>query len=179
MKNTEVITLGAGCFWCIEAILNELKGVLSVQSGYTGGIKPNPTYQEICNGQTGHAEVAQIIFDRKLIGLEEILEVFFTIHDPTTLNRQGNDIGTQYRSAIFYSNIDHKIISEQIIKRLNADEAFPNKIVTEVTELGTFYAAEDYHQNYLDNNSENPYCQMIVRPKLEKFKLAFPHRIKS
>ncbi len=178
MKNTEVITLGAGCFWCIEAILIELKGVLSVQSGYTGGIIPNPTYKEVCNGQTGHAEVAQIIYDPKLIGLEEILEVFFTIHDPTTLNRQGNDIGTQYRSAIFYSKIEHKYISEQIIERLNADEAFPNKIVTEVTELGSFYVAEEYHQNYLDNNGDNPYCQMIVRPKLEKFRLAFPHRIK-
>lgn len=179
MNKTEVITLGAGCFWCIEAILKEIIGVVSLTSGYTGGSTANPSYKEVCAGTTGHAEVAQISFDPKIISLEEILEVFFTIHDPTTLNRQGNDIGTQYRSAIFYHSDEQKTIAENIIHSLNSSGAYSNPIVTEVSKIGTFYTAEDYHQNYLANNQENPYCQIIIRPKIEKFKLAFPHKLRA
>jgi methionine-S-sulfoxide reductase len=178
MKNTELITLGAGCFWCIEAVLKELKGVNSVISGYTGGTTINPTYQEVCTGLTGHAEVAQITFNPSVISVQDILEVFFTVHDPTTLNRQGNDIGTHYRSAIFYSNPDHKFIAQEIIDSLTLNEAYAGPIVTEVTELDTFYVAEDYHQDYVANNGNNPYCQIIIKPKLEKFRLAFPQRVK-
>lgn len=179
MNKSEVITLGAGCFWCIEAILKELKGVVSLVSGYTGGQTINPTYQDICTGTTGHAEVAQITFDSNIISLEEILEVFFTIHDPTTLNRQGNDIGTQYRSAIFYHTLAQKNTAEKIIQSLDENGAYPSPIVTEISKLGVFYKAEDYHQNYAVNNIENLYCQMIIQPKIEKFKLAFPNKIRA
>ena len=169
----ETITLGAGCFWCVEAVFKDLKGVSSVESGYMGGHTDNPTYNEVCSGTTGHAEVAKIEFDPSVVNLQTILSVFFRTHDPTTLNRQGNDVGTQYRSAIFYHNQDQKDISEQIIAELNQTGAYPNPIVTEVSKASKYYPAEDYHQNYLANNPQNPYCQMVVQPKVEKFRKVF------
>ncbi len=179
MENKEVITLGAGCFWCVEAVFTELEGVESVVSGYTGGTVKNPSYKEVCNGTTGHAEVAQIVFDPEVISLKEILEVFWKTHDPTTLNRQGNDIGTQYRSAIFYSNEDQKQIASFYKDELNKSGAYNNPIVTEITQLGDFYAAEDYHQNYFELNGEQQYCKFVIQPKVEKFKKAFDSKLKK
>lgn len=179
MKKNEVITLGAGCFWCIEAVLKELKGVQAVLSGYTGGVVAYPTYRDVCTGTTGHAEVAQITFNPSIISIQEILEVFFSIHDPTTLNQQGYDVGSHYRSAIFYSTEEQKNIALEIISNLNKNQAYPKDIVTEVTPLNAFYVAESYHQDFLANNSENAYCQMIVRPKLEQFRLAFANKLQA
>lgn len=178
-ENLDTITLAGGCFWCVEAVYQQLNGVEKVVSGYTGGTIKNPAYREVCEGTTGHAEVAQIIYDRTKVSLKDILEVFFTVHDPTTLNRQGNDYGTQYRSGIFYSNENQRLMSEDIIKRLDASGAFDDKIVTEVTPLNVFYPAEDYHQNYYAQNSGQGYCQMVIRPKLEKFKKVFPDKVKK
>lgn len=176
--NKEVITLGAGCFWCVETIFQNLKGVEKVVSGYSGGHVKNPSYKEVCNGTTGHAEVAQITFDPAVVSLEEVLEVFFLTHDPTTLNRQGNDVGTQYRSAIFYHTEGQRKTAEEIIKKLNAAKAWENPIVTEVSKFTNFYPAEDYHQNYFNLNSEQPYCQYVIRPKLDKFKKVFKEKVK-
>jgi peptide-methionine (S)-S-oxide reductase len=176
--NVEVATLGAGCFWCVEGVFQELKGVEKVVSGYTGGHKQNPTYKEVCDGTTGHAEVAQITFDPSVVSFREILEVFFLVHDPTTRNRQGNDVGTQYRSAIYFHNAAQKEISESVIKELNASGAWEKPIVTEVTAFEKFWPAEDYHQNYYKLNSEQPYCQYVVRPKLEKFRKVFKEKLK-
>ncbi|MFT7333370.1 MAG: peptide-methionine (S)-S-oxide reductase [Sphingobacteriales bacterium] len=178
MNNTHTITLGAGCFWCIEAIYAELKGVISISSGYSGGKIVNPSYREVCSGLTGHAEVIQVRFNSDLIALAEILEVFFKTHDPTTLNRQGADVGTIYRSAIFYHNDEQKAVAEKIKAELDAAGAFDNPIVTEITEYKAFYIAESYHQEYFEQNGENPYCQMVVRPKVEKFKKVFPDKLK-
>lgn len=178
-KNLEVVTLGAGCFWCVEAIFQELKGVVSVESGYMGGKNENPTYSEVCSGHTGHAEVAHISFDPEKISLTEVLEVFFNVHDPTTLNRQGGDAGTQYRSVIFYHSEEQKAIANEIKDELDASEAWDNPIVTEISSATKFYEAENYHQNYLENNPNQGYCVAVVRPKLEKFRKVFKDKLKK
>ncbi|MEM7106577.1 MAG: peptide-methionine (S)-S-oxide reductase MsrA [Bacteroidota bacterium] len=176
---TEKATLGAGCFWCIEAVFQSIAGVGEVVSGYTGGRIENPTYREICTGKTGHAEVAQITFNPSIISFSELLEIFWSSHDPTTLNRQGADVGTQYRSAIFYHNDEQKKVAEQSKKALDASHAFDDPVVTEITPLGTFYEAEDYHQNYFNSNSEQPYCQFVVKPKVDKIKRVFAGKLKQ
>ena len=178
MENLEQTTLGAGCFWCIEAVFQELKGVKKVESGYTGGSIKNPSYKEICTGRTGHAEVAQITYDPEVISFKELLEVFWQTHDPTTLNRQGNDVGTQYRSAIFYHNDEQKRTAEHYKQELDESGAFSNPIVTEITPLGDYYVAEDYHQNYYKYNSDQPYCAFVISPKMEKFRKAFENKLK-
>ena len=170
-------TLGAGCFWCIEAIFQSLDGVESVISGYSGGKISNPTYREVCSGLTGHAEVARIKFDPEKISFKELLEVFWQTHDPTTLNQQGADVGTQYRSVVFYHNVEQKSIAEHYKKELDESEAFDQAIVTEISELKSFYEAEDYHQNYFLNNPGQPYCSMVIRPKIDKFKKVFASKI--
>jgi peptide-methionine (S)-S-oxide reductase len=176
--NLETITLGAGCFWCVESVFLELKGVEKVVSGYSGGFKENPTYKEVCDGSTGHAEVAQITFNPETVSFREILEVFFLVHDPTTLNRQGNDVGTQYRSAIYYHSPQQKEMAENTIKELNTSGAWNSPIVTEVKAFEKFWPAEDYHQNYYNLNAGQPYCQYVVRPKLEKFRKVFREKLK-
>ena len=166
----ETATLAGGCFWCLEAVCDEVKGVQSVESGYAGGTKTNPTYREVCTGMTGHAEVVQVTFDPQIISFKDILNVFFAIHDPTTLNRQGADVGAQYRSAIFYHNDEQKRIATELIKELNAQKIWDKPIVTEVTLFDKFYMAEDYHQEYFANNPNQPYCQAVVAPKVAKFR---------
>ncbi|HOY40507.1 MAG TPA: peptide-methionine (S)-S-oxide reductase MsrA [Chitinophagales bacterium] len=175
----EVATFGGGCYWCIEAVFQRLEGVEKVESGFSGGQVKNPTYKEVCTGTTGHAEVIQITFDTTKTSFEEILKVFFTMHDPTTLNRQGNDIGTQYRSAVFYHNDEQKKAAEEIIAALNTSKAYPNPIVTEVSKLDVFYKAEDYHQNYYNENSDEGYCRFVIQPKIEKFEKVFKDRLKK
>ena len=175
----EVATLGGGCFWCLEAVFDGLQGVESVESGYTGGKAANPTYEQVCNGNTGHAEVVRVTFDPQAISFREILEVFFAIHDPTTLNRQGNDAGTQYRSAIFYHTPEQQAVAAQVIAALTAEKAYNDPIVTEVAPAQTFYVAEDYHQEYFANNGHQPYCQYVVAPKVAKFRQKFAHRVKK
>ena len=176
---TDTATLAAGCFWCVEAVFQELKGVLSVTSGYTGGKIKNPTYREVCSGLTGHAEACQIIFDPAVITYDELLEAFWSSHDPTTLNRQGADQGTQYRSAIFYHNEDQKKLAESYKAKLNAENAFDKPIVTEISPASEFYKAEDYHQNYYDENGNAPYCTFVIAPKLEKFRKVFKDKLKN
>jgi peptide-methionine (S)-S-oxide reductase len=176
--NLKKITFGNGCFWCTEAIFETLKGVKKVTSGYMGGHTINPTYKEICNGDTGHAEVIDIEYDADELSFDELLLIFFKTHNPTTLNRQGNDIGTQYRSAIFYHTEDQKEQAEAMIKRLTDEKVFDRPIVTEVTPAGGFYKAEDYHQNYFTNNPRNPYCAAVIQPKLHKFAKEFTEKIK-
>jgi peptide methionine sulfoxide reductase msrA/msrB len=171
--NFQTATFGAGCFWCIEACVKDLKGVVSVVPGYAGGHQKDPTYKEVCGGQTGHAEVAQVIFDPAIISYEALLEAFWFVHDPTQLNRQGNDIGTQYRSVIFYHNEEQKNLAQQYLKRLSAEKVWDAPIVTEIVAINNYYEAEDYHHNYFENNPGNPYCQSVVRPKVEKFKKVF------
>ncbi|MBP7513828.1 MAG: peptide-methionine (S)-S-oxide reductase MsrA [Flavobacteriales bacterium] len=175
---TDTIVLGAGCFWCVEAVFAELNGVKSVLPGYTGGAMKNPDYKSVCTGETGHAEVAEIIFDPSVVTLPEILEVFWQTHDPTTLNRQGADVGTQYRSAIFYRNAEQKATAEHYKVELDKSGAFPRPIVTEIAALTTFYPAENYHRDYFANNPEQGYCQMVIRPKVEKFRKAFANKLK-
>jgi peptide-methionine (S)-S-oxide reductase len=177
-STTDTATFGAGCFWCVEAVFTELKGVISVTSGYAGGTVKNPSYKEVCNGTTGHAEVARIVFDPAVIGFDELLEVFWQTHDPTTLNQQGNDIGTQYRSAIFYHNEEQRRQAEHYKAELDKSGAWDKPIVTEIAPLGTFYPAEDYHQNYYALNGEQSYCQYVIRPKVEKFRKAFASKLK-
>jgi len=174
----EVATLAGGCFWCIEAVFAELHGVTRVESGYSGGTVANPTYRQVCTGTTGHAEVVQITFDPREVSFREILEVFFSVHDPTTLNRQGGDVGTQYRSAIFYHTEDQKRIVEQVIHDLTAANTWAAPVVTEVTPFRTFYKAEDYHQEYFKFNSAQPYCQAVIAPKLAKFRKHYRERLK-
>ena len=169
----EKATFGAGCFWCVEAIFQDIKGVTSVVSGYSGGHVKNPSYKEVCNGTTGHAEVIQVTYDPDQVGFETLLEAFWLSHDPTQLNRQGADVGTQYRSAIFYHNATQEMLAKEYKKRLNAEDAYGSLVVTEVSEFTEFYSAEDYHQNYFDQNSGNPYCSRVVGPKLDKFRKAF------
>lgn len=178
-QSTETATLGGGCFWCLEAVFDNLQGVTAVESGYSNGKAANPTYKQVCNGDTGHAEVVRVTFDPQTISFREILEVFFTIHDPTTLNRQGNDSGTQYRSAIFYHTPVQKAAAEQLIAELTAEKVFGDPIVTEVAPAQTFYVAEDYHQEYFVNNGNQPYCQFVVAPKVAKFRKKFAHRMKK
>jgi len=177
---TETATFANGCFWCTEAIFQELEGVISVASGYTGGKTENPTYKEVCTGQTGHAECLQIVYDPAKISFDELLEVFWKTHDPTTLNRQGADVGTQYRSAIFYHNDEQKQKAEKYKTELNKSGAFDKPIVTEVTPFSKFYAAENYHQQYFENNENtNPYCRIVIRPKVDKFRKVFKEKLKS
>ncbi len=178
-EGQDTITLGGGCYWCVEAVYEELSGVISVTSGFSGGTTKNPSYEEVCTGTTGHAEVVQIVFDKTLTSLDEILKVFFTVHDPTQLNRQGNDIGTQYRSVIFYRNDRQKETALDLIKSLNASKVYDKPIVTKVEKFAAFYKAEDYHQKYYENNKEQPYCKLIIQPKLEKFEKVFKDRLKT
>ena len=179
MPSQEIATLAGGCFWCLEAVYDEMEGVLSVESGYMGGQVENPSYRAICTGSTGHAEVVQLTFDPSVTSYREILEVFFTIHDPTTLNRQGNDSGTQYRSAIFYHNDAQKAEAERLIRELEEERVWSNPIVTEVTAATKFYIAEDYHQEYFANNPSQPYCSYIVAPKVKKFREKFKRKVRS
>ncbi len=177
--NLQTATLAGGCFWCLEAVYDELKGVQSVESGYAGGHVANPSYRDVCTGNTGHAEVVQIQFDPKIVYDRDLLNVYFTIHDPTTLNRQGADVGTQYRSAIFYHDDEQKKIAEEVIKDLNAKKIWDNPIVTEVTKFDEFYKAEDYHQEYFAHNPYQPYCQVVVAPKVAKFRKHFIEMLKK
>ena len=177
---TDTATLANGCFWCTEAIFEELKGVISATSGYTGGQTENPTYKEVCTGETGHAECLQIIYDPSAISFDELLEVFWETHDPTTLNRQGADVGTQYRSGIFYHNQEQKEKAEKYKAELDKSGAFPRPIVTEITAFSKFYPAEAYHQQYFENNeNNNPYCKIVIRPKLDKFRKVFKDKLKQ
>ena len=174
----ETATLGGGCFWCLEAVYDQLKGVGSVESGYMGGQIANPSYEAVCMGRTGHAEVVQITFDPAVVSFSEILEIFFAIHDPTTLNSQGNDVGTQYRSAIFYHSPEQKVMAEKIIASFTKDEVFDRPIVTEVVPAGPFYIAEEYHQEYFVRNPSQPYCTYLINPKLSKFRKQFAEKLK-
>ncbi|MDI3520631.1 MAG: peptide-methionine (S)-S-oxide reductase [Anaerophaga sp.] len=174
----KVATLGGGCFWCIEAVFKEVRGVERVESGYSGGKTANPTYREVCSGLTGHAEAVRIFFNPAIISYAEILTIFFSVHDPTTLNRQGADVGTQYRSVIFYHDEEQKKTAEQIIAELEKKKVFNNPVVTELVPAGPFYIAEDYHQNYFENNPSQPYCQVVINPKMDKFRKAFRDKLK-
>ncbi len=174
----DTITLGAGCFWCTEAIFSNMKGVQSAKPGYSGGQIKNPAYREVCSGRTGHAEVVQVVYDPQHLALRELLGVFFQTHDPTTLNRQGADVGTQYRSAVFYHSEAQAELAKSIIKELDASGAFPNPIVTEVTAFETFYEAEPEHLDYYAKNPDQGYCRVVIRPKMEKFKKVFPDMVK-
>lgn len=178
-SNIEVITLAGGCYWCVEAIYENLNGVKSVVSGYSGGKATNPSYEEVSSGRTGYAEVVQITYDKNSISLNEIFKVFFTVHDPTTLNRQGADEGTQYRSAIFYKNEVQKKAAQTIIDALKNAKAYNDPIVTTLEPLTKFYKAEEYHQNYYKSNKNQPYCQMVIQPKLEKFEKIFKNQLKK
>ena len=173
---TEIATLGGGCFWCVEAIFQDLKGVQKVESGYTGGHVDNPTYREICTGLTGHAEVINVAFDPSAISFKEILEIFFTFHDPTTLNRQGADVGTQYRSAIFYHSPEQKTVAEEV--KVAMQEVWDDPIVTEITAFEKFYKAEDYHQNYFKDNPNQAYCSIVIAPKVRKFRQHYQEKLK-
>lgn len=177
-NHLDTATLGAGCFWCVEAVYLELKGVKSVTSGYMGGKTANPTYKEICTGTTGHAEVCQIVFDPEVISYSQILEAFWLSHDPTTLNRQGNDIGTQYRSVIFYHNETQRFLAKKFKDELDKSNAYQDWVTTEISPLSIFYKAEDYHQNYYNQNGKQPYCSYVIKPKLEKFRQAFKEHLK-
>ncbi len=174
----EVATLGGGCFWCTEAVFNDLRGVEKVESGYSGGTVANPTYRQVCTGTTGHAEVVQVTFDPKVISFKDILEVFFTVHDPTTLNRQGADTGTQYRSAIFYHDEGQKAIARQVIDEISAAKIWDAPIVTQVVPFDAFYKAEDYHQEYFKLNPEQPYCRVVIAPKVAKFREHYREKLK-
>ena len=179
MGKNEVATLAGGCFWCLEAVFDELKGVESVESGYSGGKVQNPTYAQVCDGDTGHAEVVQVTFDPQVLSYNDLLTVFFSIHDPTTLNRQGADEGSQYRSAIFYHDEKQKEIAEQVIQKIESAGIWDNPIVTELTPFEKFYAAEDYHQEYFTHNSFKPYCRAVIAPKVSKFRKQFVDRLKK
>lgn len=178
MANHQVATLAGGCFWCIESAFNSVDGVESAISGYAGGQTDSPSYEAVCRGDTGHAEVVRVTFDADSISYREILEIFFALHDPTQLNRQGNDVGTQYRSAIFYHNDEQRHQAEAIIQEMTDDEIWPDPIVTEVEPIDNYHPAEDYHQNYFKNNPQNQYCAMVVAPKLAKFKKTFASRLR-
>ncbi|OFY87564.1 MAG: peptide-methionine (S)-S-oxide reductase [Bacteroidetes bacterium RIFCSPLOWO2_12_FULL_35_15] len=178
VSTSDTITLGGGCYWCVEAVYEMLKGVIKVESGFSGGTVKNPSYREVCNGTTGHAEVVQITYDTTKTSLDEILKVFFTVHDPTTLNQQGADIGTQYRSVIFYRNETQYNTAKSIIDTLTKENVYGKPIVTQLAEFTTFYKAEDYHQNYYDQHKEEPYCRMVIQPKIEKFEKIFKDRLK-
>src|SRR5262249_54688784 len=179
MSTQETAIVGGGCFWCIEAVYDSLEGVKSVESGYAGGHVDNPTYRQVCGGDTGHAEVVRITFDPSVISYRDLLDVFFTVHDPTTLNRQGNDMGTQYRSVIFYTSDEQRRQAEEVIRELNASRKLPGPVVTEVEPAGKFFVAEDYHQEYFANNPNQPYCLMTIPPKLKKLREKFAARVKG
>ncbi len=178
-QKTAQATFGTGCFWCTEAQFQQLEGVLTVESGYSGGEKPNPTYEEVCSGNTGHAEVVQITYDPAKITYAELLEAFYLSHDPTQLNRQGNDVGTQYRSVVFYHDAEQQKEAEFYKKKVEESKAYDKPIVTEISPYKAFYKAENYHQNYYNENGSQPYCYYVVKPKLEKFKKAFQHKLKK
>jgi peptide-methionine (S)-S-oxide reductase len=178
-KNTEVATMGSGCFWCSEAIFSQLKGVEKVESGYSGGRSANPSYQDVCSGTTGHAETVQVTFDSNVISYEDILHIFFTTHDPTTLNRQGGDVGTQYRSVIFYHNDKQRETAQRIIKELNGSKVWKNPIVTELSPFKAFYKAEDYHQEFYERNRNYPYCQVVIEPKIAKLRQHYLSKLKT
>ena len=178
MAIQETATLGGGCFWCLEAVYQELEGVLSVESGYMGGRMANPTYEQVCSGKSGHVEVTQLVFNPAAVSFRDILNVFFTIHDPTTRDRQGNDVGSQYRSAIFYHGEEQKRVAEEAIREIDAERLWSKPIVTEVRPAETFYRAEDYHQEYFQNNPNQPYCAYIVAPKVKKFREKFGARVR-
>jgi peptide-methionine (S)-S-oxide reductase len=177
--NHQIATLAGGCFWCIEAVFDELNGVVSVESGYSGGRINNPSYQAVCTGMTGHAEVVQVTFDPSILSFRDLLTVFFTIHDPTTLNRQGADVGTQYRSAIFYHDEEQRADAEAVIREIATEKLWPNPIVTELAKFEKFFVAEDYHQEYFANNPYQPYCMAVVAPKVMKFRKHFVDRLKK
>ncbi len=177
--NHEIATLGGGCFWCLEAVYEGLQGVVSVESGYSGGRTQDPTYEDICGGETGHAEVVRVSFDPAVISYADILDVFFAIHDPTTLNAQGNDIGTQYRSVIYFATPEQKTAAEAAVRRLTEAKTYANPIVTEIAPAPKFYPAERYHQSYFRNNQRQPYCQYVVSPKVAKFRQQFSGRLKK
>lgn len=179
MTNLQIATFGNGCFWCTEAIFQQVKGVEKVTSGYMGGHVKNPTYKQVCTGTTGHAEVLQILYDSSTVNYDELLEVFWKTHDPTTLNRQGNDVGPQYRSVVFYHSDEQRQLAEKYKKALNESGIFTKPIVTEITPASEFYAAEDYHQNYYNSNPEQPYCYFVIRPKVEKFEKVFKDKMKK
>lgn len=178
-KNLDTVTLGSGCFWCVEAIFQRVEGLVSVTSGYSGGTTENPTYEEVCTGTTGHAEVCQVVFDTTKLSFSSLLEIFWNTHDPTTLNRQGADVGTQYRSAIFYHNESQKEIATAYKEQLQKSGTFKSSIVTEITPFKNFYKAEDYHQNYFNDNARKPYCSFVIRPKVEKFEKHFSEKLKK
>jgi peptide-methionine (S)-S-oxide reductase len=178
-QSRETATLGGGCFWCLEAVFTELRGVEKVVSGYAGGHTANPTYKEVCSGTTGHAEVVQVTFDPAVVSFRELLEVFFTIHDPTTLNRQGADVGTQYRSAVFYHTPEQKETAEQVVAELTASSVWDKPIVTQLASLDAFYPAEEYHQEYFARNPYQPYCQVVVAPKVGKFRKQYLDRLRK
>lgn len=178
-NNLESITLAGGCYWCVEAIYENLNGVKSAVSGFAGGTKSNPSYEDVSTGNTGYAEVVQITYDKTLTNLDEILKIFFTVHDPTTLNRQGADVGTQYRSAIFYKNAEQKTAAQNLINALKKEKVYDSPIVTKLEPLTKFYKAEDYHQDYYANNKNQPYCQMVIQPKMAKFEKVFKDRLKK
>lgn len=173
----DTATFGAGCFWCVEAVFQRLNGVTKVESGYSGGNIKNPAYREVCNGTTGHAEVCRITFDKTKIGFKDLLEVFWKVHDPTTLNQQGNDHGTQYRSVVFYHNEEQKLLAEKYKAELNKSGAWDNPVITEISPYINFYAAEDYHQNYFNQNGNEPYCKFVIQPKVEKFEKVFKDKL--
>ena len=178
-KSAAIATLGGGCFWCLEAVFDQLRGIISVESGYMGGHVNQPSYREVCNGNTGHAEVVQVTFDQATISYEDILRVFFAIHDPTTLNRQGADVGTQYRSVIFYHSQAQKEVAEQVIAEITESGIWSNPIVTELAPASDFFVAEDYHQEYFERNGGQPYCQVIIAPKVAKFRKQYIDQIKA
>jgi peptide-methionine (S)-S-oxide reductase len=178
MATLETATLGGGCFWCLEAVYNQMDGVISAISGYMGGLLANPTYHDVCTGRTGHVEVVQVSFDSEVTSYREILEVFFTIHDPTSRDRQGNDAGTQYRSVIYYHGDQQKAVAQELIRELDAEGIWPRQIVTDVLPASTFYPAEDYHQEYFQNNPQQPYCSFVVAPKVKKFREKFAGKLR-
>lgn len=175
----ETATLGGGCFWCLEAVYDDLEGVTSVESGYAGGAVPNPSYKAVCTGNTGHAEVVQVNFDPEVVSYRDLMRIFFTIHDPTTLNRQGADVGTQYRSAIFYHSPEQKETAEKVMGEIEAAQIWSDPIVTEITPISQFYPAEDYHQEYFARNPEQGYCRVVIAPKVAKFRKLYLERLKA
>src|SRR5213594_73607 len=177
-KSLEVATFAGGCFWCTEAVFDQLKGVVNVESGYSGGNAPNPTYEDVCRGDTGHAESIQVTFDPSVVSYADLLRIFFTTHDPTTLNRQGADVGTQYRSAVFYHNPEQERIAKEVIKETNSAKLWKKPIVTEIAPYKTFYKAEGYHQEYFKNNARQPYCQVVIAPKIVKLREHYRERLK-
>lgn len=177
--NLDTATFGAGCFWCVEAQFQMLAGVVKVESGYSGGHVKNPSYKEVCNGTTGHAEVIQVTYDKTKLSYEDMLQAFWQSHDPTQLNRQGNDVGTQYRSVIFYHNPEQQKMAEEYKRKLNDEKVYDSPVVTEISPFNTFYVAEDYHQNYFNENGDQPYCAYVIQPKVEKFRKVFEKKLKK